>query len=403
MELTITLRRPHEAQLEFIRHPAKRKVIRAGRRGGKTTGIAILAIEKFLEGRRILYATPTQEQVDRFWHECKLALSEALDAGVFYKNETRHIIELPGTEQRIRAKTAWNADTLRGDYADLLILDEYQLMSTDAWDRVGAPMLLDNDGDAVFIYTAKRGAKHARDLYEKAKTDKSGRWAVFNFPSHKNPHLSAEALREISDDLTTVSYRMEILAEDLKDDPAAFWKRDKMIEAHRVTKHPALIRVVVGVDPPGSTGTECGIIVAGTAIVNNELHGYVIEDRSLYGSPAEWGAEVVTGYHRNKADRVLGEKNFGGDMVESTIRVVDENVAYKGVHASRGKAIRAEPVAALYENGRVHHVGSFPEVEDEMCTWIPGASWSPNRLDAAVWTLTELMLPETQKREAGVW
>ncbi len=150
LELTTRLKRPHTKQDAFINSPAKRKVIRAGRRGGKTTGAAILAVKTFLAGRRVLYTAPTQEQVEAFWSEVKTALREPIEAGVFQKNETRHTIELPYSEQRIRGKTAWNADTLRGDYADLLIFDEYQLVDADAWSLVGAPMLLDNDGDAVF-------------------------------------------------------------------------------------------------------------------------------------------------------------------------------------------------------------------------------------------------------------
>ncbi len=132
---------------------AKRKVIRAGRRGGKTVGMSIFAVEQFLAGHRVLYAAPTAEQLDTFWRHVKAALREPIDAGLFRKNETEHFIDLERTEQRIRAKTAWNADTLRGDYCDVLILDEWQLMNEEAWDRVGAPMLLDNNGDAVFIYT----------------------------------------------------------------------------------------------------------------------------------------------------------------------------------------------------------------------------------------------------------
>lgn len=396
-DLTVKLKRPHKKQAGFIGSSAKRKVIRAGRRSGKTTGTSILAVEEFLDGGRVLYATPTQEQVDRFWTECKLALREPLDEGWLYKNESRHIIELSGTEQRIRAKTAWNADTLRGDYAGLLILDEYQLMKPDAWGLVGAPMLLDNDGDAVFIYTSKRGARHAQELYKRAEEDKTGRWAVFRFTSHDNPHLSKVALNEITGDMTDEAYRMEILAEDIIDNPHALWKRQEMIEGYRVTKHPPLTRIVVGVDPSGSSkGDECGIVTGGLGI---DGHGYILADDSLQASPAKWGAEVVTAYHRHEADLVVGETNYGGEMVEQTIRTASDGamVAYKAVHASRGKQVRAEPIAALYgremtqHGGMVHHVGTFTQLEDEMCSWMPGDK-SPNRLDALVWTLVELML-----------
>jgi len=183
----------------------------------------------------------------------------------------------------------------------------------------------------------------------------------------------------------------------LEDDPRALWKRDG-IEALRVVEAPHLVRVVVGVDPPGGA-TECGIVVAGLGING---HGYVLEDRSIQAGPDVWGAEVATAYHGNSAGRVLGEANFGGDMVEALIRVIDPRIAYKAVHASRGKAVRAEPVAGLYDQGKVHHVGQLPGLEDEQCTWVPGVSKaSPNRIDALVWALTELMLDD--EPEARVW
>src|SRR6516162_10758113 len=119
-QVTVHLKRPHAEQLKFMRSPAPRRVIRAGRRSGKTTGLAIYAVEEFLKGERVLYAVPTSDQFMRFWQEVTIALAEPLDAGVFKKNETLHLIERPGTEQRIRAKTAYNAYTLRGDYATRL-------------------------------------------------------------------------------------------------------------------------------------------------------------------------------------------------------------------------------------------------------------------------------------------
>lgn len=188
--------------------------------------------------------------------------------------------------------------------------------------------------------------------------------------------------------------RQELHAELLEDDPRALWNREAMIEALRVTRHPDLVRVVVGVDPPGGA-TECGIVAAGLGIDGD---GYVLEDRSLQASPDTWGQEVVTCYYGNKAGRVLGEVNFGGDMVESIIRTIDKTISYRAVRASRGKAVRAEPVAALYEQKRVHHVGQLSGLEDEQCTWVPGETKaSPNRIDALVWALTELMIKQRKK------
>lgn len=394
-EYQIKLRRPHKRQREIIESPAKRKVIRAGRRGGKTVVASIIAVRRFLAGGRVLYAAPTENQVEKFWFEIKRILEAPLDAKVFTRNETRHSIELSGTEQRIRAKTAWNADSLRGDYADLLILDEYQLMEEEAWTEVGAPMLLDNDGDAIFIYTTRRGEKgdHARRAFARAEADMTGRWAAFKFSSLENPYLSRSALDDITQDMTHLSYRAEIMAEEVIDDPGALWTR-ATLDDNRVTEHPPLSRIVVGVDPPGTAGgAECGIVAGGVATIGGLLHGYILDDHSRRGTPGEWGSEVVAAYNRSQADRVIGEVNNGGDMVEHTIRTAPGGtaVAYKSVRATRGKALRAEPVAALYERGRVHHVGTFSELEDQLCSWVPGDT-SPDRLDALVWALTELML-----------
>lgn len=395
-ELTIRLPEPHARQAAFIDHPAKRKVIRAGRRGGKTVGMAILAVEAFLRGRRVLYATPTADQIGRFWTTVTQALEEPLAAGVFRKNETAHVIELVGAEQRIRAKTAWNADTLRGDYADLLILDEWQMMDEDAWGVVGAPMLLDNNGDAVFIYTPpslrSRGASKARDprhaakLYAAADADASGRWAAFTFASRANPHISAAALAEIAQDMTALAYRQEIEAQDVDEAPGALWQRGKL-DAMRVIKAPPLDLVVVGVDPAATaTGDETGIITAGRA--GSEL--FVLADDTLQGSPLAWARAAVTAYHRAQANLIVAEANNGGEMVAQTLAQVDPAVPVRLVHASRGKATRAEPVAARYEQGHGHHAGTFDRLEDELCLWTPGDA-SPNRLDALVWAVTELL------------
>lgn len=400
MEVQILLPEPHGAQSRFIDSSAKRKVVRAGRRGGKTVGTAILAVEKFLEGRRVLYGAPTIDQVGRFWVTIVRALEPAIDAGYIYKNETEHILQFPGTEQRIKAKTCWNADTLRGDYADLLILDEWQMQNEDAWAVVGAPMLLDNNGDAVFIYTppslrtrsASKASdpQHAAKLFKRAQEDASGRWATFHFSSADNPHISQEALGEITQDMSALAYRMEILAEDVDEAPGALWTR-QIIEGARLLRAPQLDRIVVGVDPPAtSTGDEAGIVTAGRR--GNDL--YLLSDDSLQGSPTAWARAAVTAYHRHKADRIVAEANNGGEMVQHTIKTIDPTVPVKLVFASRGKQTRAEPISAIYEDGRGHHVGSFPALEDEMCLWIPGQQ-SPNRMDALVWTATDLMIGYT--------
>lgn len=219
-ELTIRLPDPYPKQASFARSKAKRVVVCAGRRVGKTTGVAIKAVEAMLQGRRVLEAAPVSDQTNTFWTACKRALAEPIAAGIVLKNETERILEIPGAG-RIKTKTAFNADTLRGDYADLLILDEYSLMDPDAWNEVGAPMLLDNDGDAVFIFTPLR-KNHAYHLFVRAQADDTGRWQAYQFTSFDNPHLSREALEEITSDMTEEAYRQEILAEFLEGEGVVF-------------------------------------------------------------------------------------------------------------------------------------------------------------------------------------
>jgi hypothetical protein len=408
--VTVRLPTPHPKQAQFVDCEAKRIVVRAGRRGGKTVGVGVRAVKRFLAGRRQLYAAPTAEQIGRFWATVCRALHEPIEAGVFRKNESDHTIELVGTEQRIKAKTAWNADTLRGDYADDLYLDEWQLHNEEAWEVVGAPMLLDNDGDAVFIYTPPslksrsvskaNDPQHAAKLFKKAqaRAKEGQRWATFHFTSHDNPHISETALSEITSDMTALAYRMEINAEDVDEAPGALWTR-KLIEDNRRTRADGdYSRVVVSIDPSAtSTGDEAGIITSGRVGTRDNGAGYVIADDSVQGSPKTWATAAVTAYHKQKADCIVAESNNGGEMVKLTIETVDPKVPVKLVHASRNKQTRAEPVASLFEHGRGHMLGSYPALEDELCLWRPGDD-SPNRLDAMVWGFTELLLEPAKRR-----
>lgn len=193
--------------------------------------------------------------------------------------------------------------------------------------------------------------------------------------------------------------RQELYAEILDDVPGALWSL-KQIEDLRVAAPPTLVRVVVAIDPAvtaSDDSDETGIVVAGLGI---DGHGYVLADCTVKASPAAWAERAVTAYHDHHADRIVAEVNNGGDLVELTIRTVDATVPYKAVHASRGKHTRAEPVSALYEKGRVHHVGALEALEDQMCNWVPDPSVpSPDRMDALVWAITELML---EKRERSV-
>ncbi|MFH1372088.1 MAG: hypothetical protein ABII09_12500 [Planctomycetota bacterium] len=406
LELTVRLRVLHPMQALIKASTAKRKIVRAGRRGGKTVFAADWAVENFLDGKRVLYGVPTSDQLQKFWFEVTRALAEPIEKGIFKMDKTMHTIEKPGTENRIRAKTCWNADTLRGDYADRLALDEIQLMAEDTWGTVGAPMLLDNNGDSLFIYTPpslhSRSTSKAKDkgwirkFAKQHANDPKGRWEIFSFTSHDNPYISSEALADITDDMSATAIRQEIYAEDMDEAPGALWHRQKTqigtqwvlgIEDNRVFKTPELTRVIVGVDPSGSsTGDACGIIAAG---IDVNRHHYTIEDNSIQGSPDMWAREACKTYYKVKADVMVAEKNYGGEMVEKVIKDTDPIINVKLVSATRGKAVRAEPISALTERGTDHMVGTFPDLEDELCLWVQGDK-SPNRLDAKVWADTEL-------------
>ena len=398
-QANIRLPTAHKKQIEFIYSDAKRKIIRAGRRGGKTEGCGIITVEKFLEGHRVLYAAPTSDQLSRWWTVVTRALEEPIKAGAFKKNETEHIIEKRGSDQRIRGKTAWNADTLRGDFCSVLILDEWQLMNEEAWELVGAPMLLDNNGDAIFIYTPPslhtrsvskaNDPQHAAKMYRKFKAQMDAgnkRYYATTFSSFDNPFISGEALKEITSDMTSLAYRMEIMAEDIDEAPGALWTRD-IIEKSRVIKPPeAYNEIVVGLDPSATSGgDEAGIVVAGRA----DDHYYILEDDSIQGSPEIWGKAAIRIFYKFKANKIIAESNQGGEMITLLLKQIDRNVPVDLVSASRGKQTRAEPISAIYEQGRAHHVGKFDALEDEMALWIPGDP-SPNRMDAMVWAMTKL-------------
>lgn len=193
--------------------------------------------------------------------------------------------------------------------------------------------------------------------------------------------------------------RQEMMGELLESREGSLWSRDGL-DACRTAETPELVRIVVGVDPPAGPG-GCGIVVAG---LGEDGLAYVLADASVRAvTPDEWAAAVTSSWQRYSADRVVAEINNGGAMVESVLRAAGINLPLKTVRAAVGKAARAEPVSALYAAGRVKHVGMFPELEDEMCGLMVGGGYvgpgsSPDRADAMVWALTELMLGEAKAR-----
>ncbi len=218
----------HPEQERLDRSKAKRKICKAGRRSGKTTYAADASARWLTEDKRVLYAGPTKEQTDAYWYEVCKILAPLIDNKVLVKNESERYIEKPGTTSRIKAKTAWDAQSMRGDWAEKVILDEYQMMNEDAWSEVCQPMLADKNGDALFFFTppslANEGRSKARDpmhaskLYKKylgvRDTDLNCIWECFHFTSWDNPFISKDALTIIAADMSLDTYRREIMALD---------------------------------------------------------------------------------------------------------------------------------------------------------------------------------------------
>jgi phage terminase large subunit-like protein len=285
-------------------------------------------------------------------------------------------------------------DRLRGPNHDLAWCDELAAWRyPDAWDMLVFGLRLGSRPQAL-VTTTPRPTPIIRRLVE--RTDvvvTSG--STYENRSNLAPSFFDEIVARYEG---TRLGRQELHAEILDDVEGAMWSRD-MIEAARVSSLPDLVRIVVAIDPATTStesSAETGIVAVG---VGENGDGYVLEDRSRRGSPHEWASEAIAAYHRLKADRIVAESNQGGDMIRHTLDTVERGIPIRLVHASRGKRIRAEPIAALYEQGRVHHVGSFPDLEDQLCSWVPDVSASPDRLDALVWALTELIVDGSRRAQ----
>jgi len=290
--------------------------------------------------------------------------------------------------------TADEPERLRGPQHDGAWCDELAAWRyPDAWDMLQFGLRLGSD-PRVVVTTTPKPVKLVRDLMKASTT------AVTRGSTYDNAaNLAAPFLDAIKSKYEgTRLGRQELYAEVLDDVPGALWLRSRIDEL-RVKVAPEMQRIVVAVDPSGGHGEdndEQGIVVAGRGI---DAHGYTLADRSCRLSPDGWGRRAVEAYLEFKADRLVYEKNFGGEMVEHVIQTVARamgvRVATKAVTASRGKVVRAEPVAALAEQGKDHHVGQFDQLEDEQCMFTPlGFDGSPNRVDAKVWAYTELMLDQ---------
>ena len=292
--------------------------------------------------------------------------------------------------------SAEEPDQLRGPQSDAAWCDELAAWRyPETWDQLQFGLRL-GDAPRVIVTTTPRPTKLVRLLASAPDTHVT-RGKTADNRKNLAPGVVADLERRYAG---TRLGRQELDGEILDDSAGALW-RWQWIDATRVARAPDLRRVVVAIDPAASShdeSDETGIVVAG---IGHDGRAYVLADASGRYRPEEWARTALALYREHRADCIVAEANNGGEMVAATLRVHDRGANVRTVHATRGKATRAEPVAALYEQGRVSHVGALARLEDQLTTWDPATSRaSPDRLDALVWALTEVMLTDAPPREA---
>ncbi len=376
-------------------------VLKAGRGFGKTrVGAETVREWAHDSNARILMIAPTASDVREVMIEGESGLLRCYpeDARPVY-NPSRHLVMFPSGAIGI-TRSADEPERLRGPQFNKFWADEFCAWSypQEAWDQLSFGFRVRGMSLQGVITTTPKPIPVFRTLLASPDT------VVTGGSSYENRANLAEAYieRVIKPYEGTRLGRQEINAELLEDIPGALWTH-ALIDAGKITlgeiRWDMFVRIVVAIDPAVTSGEDSddtGIVVAA---LTRSMHVVVLDDLTCRESPLGWARIAIAGLKARRGDRIVGERNNGGDLVESNLRAVDANIPYRGVWASRGKAVRAEPVAALYEQGRVHHVrypeheDRFAKLEDEMCSFVPGIEGkSPNRMDALVWAVTELLI-----------
>ncbi len=288
--------------------------------------------------------------------------------------------------------SASEPDRLRGSQYHRAWCDELAAWRyPEAYDQLQFGLRLGKNPQVV-ITTTPRPTPIIKELMKRAKEDV---YVTQGSTFENRQNLAQSALKQFVDRYEgTRLGRQELYAEILDDFEGALWNYT-MLENCRVSKDqlPEMTKIIVSIDPAvtaNANSDETGIIVS--ALGEDERY-YVIEDKTGKYSPDEWGRVAIELFYRYNANMIVAEVNNGGDLVERLLRSIERNIPYKSVHATRGKMVRAEPISALYEQGRVYHLGTFPKLEEQMCSFTGDSKGqSPDRLDALVWGLTELSI-----------
>jgi len=404
VEKTIELTYTPQQEKIFFDYPsdAKFQIVTKGRRFGATKGAANAFIEWACEGQHLLWGDTINSNIDRYIERYFLPVLKGTGLRHQYRKQQKQLNIENGY---IDFRSADRPENWEGFGYDKIFLNEAGIILKNKYLYTNAvlPMLMDSP-DSLLIaagvpkgYRTKDGEEHPfYTLYKNAKNNQSG-YVCHEFTSYDNPFLTKEDVKALQDEIGRMSQPMvdqEIYGKFVEGVNKTLWTPEMIEHIDRV---PDLKQIVVGVDPSGSVdGDEVGIVASG-----KDARGYIynLNDLSGHYTPFQWGTIVVNEYENKKANYVVAERNFGGDMVKSNIYNIDRMVNVIDVTASRGKEVRAEPVASLYEQGFIKHVKGLNKLENEMLTWVPNVGKSPNRIDAMVWAISKLV----KNTDTNVW
>ena len=369
-------------------------LIQSGRGWGKTRTGAEWIVWKALQTKKTRWATVARTSADIrdtcFEGESGI-ISVIKRYGIYDDkayNRTNSSYIFPNGS-RIKGFSAEEPDRLRGPQHHGAWCDELAAWEKpDTWDQLLFGLRL-GEHPQVVVTTTPRPTKLIKELIAKNTTHVT-RGSTFDNAANLSPTALAEMQLRYGG---TRLGRQELYGEVLDDNPGALWNRAGIDSARiGLDDVPPLTRIVVGVDPAVTSGEDSDLTGIVTCGMSNDGHYYVLSDDTLRASPELWAQKAITAYELFRADRIVAEVNNGGDLVLSVMRQVKPDIPVKKINSSRGKDLRAEPISALYEQGRVHHVGYFSALEDQMCEWDKSdkTAKSPDRIDALVFALTEL-------------
>ena len=399
IELTYT---PAQVNVFFdIPSGTKYQVVTKGRRFGATRGAAHAFIEWCLEGKKLLWGDTIHSNIDRYFDRYFLPALKNTDITYNYQRQSKQLLIGNGY---IDFRSADRPENWEGFGYDVIFLNEAGIILKNKYLYANAvlPMLMDSKTSILIAMGVPKG-KWTKDNEEhpfysifKAAKSKIPGYNLLEYSSYDNPLLPPEEIKELESEIQRMSPGMveqEIYGHFVDSVSGVLWTADMIKHCDQV---PDLKRIVIGVDPSGSKdGDEVGIVAAGLSEAGNV---YILSDRTGGYTPLQWASIVDNEYETLQANAVVVERNFGGDMVKSNILTVNQGIKIKEVTASRAKEIRAEPVVALYEQGKVFHVRGLHKLENEMLSWVPGLGKSPNRVDALVWAVMEYI-----RRKADNW